>query len=84
MFCVYSLLEFLSSVTPEANAAIFCECVVLVCDMADADHKQWAALLKTILPIVTEAEINALFLLSVMEKLVLSDHCCKGLSADVE
>lgn len=44
MFCVYPLLEFL---TAAANAASSCERVVFVCDIADADHKQWAALLKT-------------------------------------
>lgn len=63
MFCVYSLLGFLSSVTAEANAASSCECLVFLCDIVDADHKQWVALLKTTFPDVTEAEINALFLL---------------------
>lgn len=60
-----------------------CECVVFVCDLADADHKQWAALQKTTFADVTEAEINAMLLLSMMEKSIQSDHYCRGFSADV-
>lgn len=60
-----------------------CECVVFVFDLADADHKQWAALQKTTFADVTEAKINAMLLLSIKEKSIQSDHYCRGFFADV-
>lgn len=42
MFCVYSLLEFFSGITAEANVATSSECV-FVCDIADAHHKRGSA-----------------------------------------